>query len=312
MASLSVIIPLFNKEKDIVDTLKSVCNQSYSDFEIIIVNDGSTDSSVERIKSLNDKRIQLYSKSNEGVSTARNFGVDNATSNYVVFLDADDYWYPNHLENIFSLINKFPEHSWFAAAYEKKRNKNLITSMDSPIIEKGKDWAGVIEDFFKNSFIDCLINSSSVCFRKDFYKALNGFNTAVTHGEDIDLWIRAALQSNLIFTNTISSQHNLTGSNRSSNVQIQKRKNIFIDAFLEEEKKNPSLKKYLDLNRYSLAIQYKIAGDFQNFKKYNEGLHLENLNKKQDFLLNSNRNVLILMIKLQKYLEKLGLRLSSF
>jgi len=312
MASLSVIIPLFNKEKDIVDTLTSVCNQTFIDFEIIIVNDGSTDSSVEKIKSLTDNRIQLYSKNNEGVSAARNFGVEKANTNYVAFLDADDYWYPNHLENLLSLINKFPEHSWYAAAYDKKRNKNLTTPMDSPIREKGPYWSGEIEDFFKNSYVDCLINSSSVCFRKDFYTSLNGFNSVLTHGEDIDLWIRSALQSNLIFTNNISSQHDLTGSNRSSSIQIHERKNIQLDAFLEDERKNPSLKKYLDLNRYSLAIQHKISGDRLNFKKYIEGINSENLNKKQRFLLNRNKNVLRLMIELQKLLEKLGLRLSSF
>jgi len=312
MASLSVIIPLFNKEKDIVDTLTSVCNQTFIDFEIIIVNDGSTDSSVEKIKSLTDNRIQLYSKNNEGVSAARNFGVEKANTNYVAFLDADDYWYPNHLENLFSLINKFPEQSWYAAAYDKKRNKNLTTPMDSPIREKGPYWSGEIEDFFKNSYVDCLINSSSVCFRKDFYTSLNGFNSVLTHGEDIDLWIRSALQSNLIFTNNISSQHDLTGSNRSSSIQIHERKNIQLDAFLEDERKNPSLKKYLDLNRYSLAIQHKISGDHLNFKKYIEGINSENLNKKQRFLLNRNKNVLRLMIELQKLLEKLGLRLSSF
>ena len=85
MTSISVIIPLFNKEKDIVKTLNSVCKQTYNDFEIIIVDDGSTDLSVEKIKIINDNRISIFSKNNEGVSIARNFGVEKAKSNFVAF-----------------------------------------------------------------------------------------------------------------------------------------------------------------------------------------------------------------------------------
>ena len=104
MSKFSIIIPLYNKEKDIKKTLKSVLNQSFEDFEIIIINDGSTDNSEEIVKSIIDKRIFLYTKNNEGVSIARNYGVEKATSGFIAFLDADDYWHPNHLENLHTLL----------------------------------------------------------------------------------------------------------------------------------------------------------------------------------------------------------------
>lgn len=312
MASLSVIIPLFNKEKNIVNTLTSVCNQTYTDFEVIIVNDGSTDSSIKNISVINDDRIQLFSKKNEGVSIARNFGAEKAISNYIVFLDADDYWHPNHLNNLFELINAFPNHLWFASAYEKKRNKQLTTKMDSPILEKGKHWIGEVDEFFKYCFKDSLVNSSSVCFKKDFFNSLNGFDAFTTHTEDIDLWIRAALKSPLVFSNKITARHNLDASNRSSIKQLQERNYIDFDKFIKDENKNSSLKKYLDLNRYSLAIIYKLHGDTHSFKNIISKVEIKNLNKKQQFLLKQHRYILRLLFVFQELLEKLGVRLSSF
>jgi glycosyltransferase involved in cell wall biosynthesis len=308
----SVVIPLYNKEKDIKNTLSSVLAQSLDDFEIIIVNDGSTDSSEEIVNEFIDKRIHLFSEKNKGVSSARNFGVEKASSDYIAFLDADDYWYPNHLENLFSLITKFPNHLWYATAYEKKRNENLIIPMVSPVMDKGENWMGEIDDFFKNCYIDSLTNSSSVCFMKRFIISLEGFNATFSHGEDTDLWIRTALKSPLAFSNKITVRTNLDSHNKSSNIPTHKRKSININNFEEEEKSNSSLKKFLDLNRYSLALQHKISGDLKSFEQFKNKIDINNLNKKQYFLLNQNRNILRLMNNLQNILEKLGIRLSSF
>jgi len=309
---ISVVIPLFNKEKDIKNTLSSVLAQSFDDFEIIIVNDGSTDSSKKIVNGFKDKRIRLFSEKNKGVSCARNFGVEKANSNYIAFLDADDYWYPNHLENLYSLITKFPSYLWCASAYEKKWNKNLITPMVSPVMDKGENWMGEIDDFFKNCYIDSLTNSSSVCFVKSFIISLEGFNATFTHGEDTDLWIRTALISPLVFSNKITVRTNLDSHDKSSTIPPHKRKSIDLDQFEKEEKTNPSLKKYLDLNRYSLALEHKISGDLKLFELFKNNIDINNLNKKQCFLLNQNRNVLRLMNNLQNILEKLGIRLSSF
>jgi glycosyltransferase involved in cell wall biosynthesis len=312
MTSISVIIPLFNKEKDIVKTLNSVCKQTYNDFEIIIVDDGSTDLSVEKIKIINDNRISIFSKNNEGVSIARNFGVEKAKSNFVAFLDADDYWHPNHLEKLLFLIRTYPNNDWFATSYEKKRTNVLITPMVSPIFKKGENWSGVVGDFFENSLIDCLACASSVCMKTDFFKSLNGFNSQTTHAEDIDLWIRAALLSPLVFSNEITARHNLEASNRSSKKLLKERRYVDFNKFNKEENKNSSLKKYLDLNRYSLAIIYKLHGDTHSFKNIISNVEIKNLNKKQQFLLKQHRYILRLLFVFQELLEKLGFRLSSF
>ena len=311
MPEFSVIIPLYNKELNVFDTLQSVLNQTYKNFEIIIVNDGSTDNSLEIVTKIKDHRIQLYSKKNEGVSTARNYGVLKSTSNYSVFLDADDYWHSNHLELLNKMINKYPKGKWFATSYEKKRTKQLITPMKTPFSDKG-EWIEEITNFFANSYIDCLACSSSICFNKDFFLSLGGFDYNISHGEDTDLWVRAALESTLIYSTEITSIHNLISLNRSSKVSSNNRKVFIFEKFLKEESQNTSLKKYLDLNRYSLAIHYKIVGNHKGFKKYKKDIQLENLNRKQRFLLQQPKTLLVLFIKLQKFFEKIGIRLSSF
>jgi len=314
VSKLSIIIPLYNKEKDIKKTLTSVIDQSFKDFEIIIIDDGSTDSSEEVVKSVNDQRILLYSKKNEGVSKTRNFGVEKATTNFIVFLDADDYWHPFHLDNLNSLITKFPNQSWYAVAYEKKRNEKLTVPMNSPIMKLGESWQGEISNFFENSLIDCLAWTSAVCMTKDFFKSLNGFDIAITHGagEDTDLWLRAALQAPLAFSNLVSARHNLDGSNRISNTPTLKRNYMNLEKYEKDALLDPYLKKYLDLNRYSFAIQHKLANDKISFKRYLKNIDSKNLNKKQHFLLKQNKTTLRLLINFQAFIEKNGFRLSSF
>ena len=89
MPFFSIIIPLFNKEKFLKATLESVFEQTFSDFEILVINDGSTDKSLEIVESIQHKKIKIYNQKNQGVSAARNLGIEKSTSDYCCFLDAD-------------------------------------------------------------------------------------------------------------------------------------------------------------------------------------------------------------------------------
>lgn len=314
MPKFSVIIPLYNKEKDIKKTLESLLSQTFSNFEAVVVNDGSTDGSEEVVKSFSDKRIKYFSKKNEGVAFTRNFAVTQASAPLVAFLDADDYWYPQHLENLDKLVTKFPNASWYATAYEKKHNDTLSVPVQTSIMNNGNDWRGMVTDYFENSFIDALAWTSAVCMKKEFFENLNGFDTNITNGagEDTDLWIRAALKSPLAFSTQITAQHNLQGSNRISHTPTKNRVFMNPDNYLEEEKSNPSLKKYLDLNRYSFALQHKMAGDKEAFMRYFINIDLNNLNSKQNFILKQPKWVIKGMLKVQKLALDSGLRFSSF
>ena len=91
MAIVSIVIPLYNKGFIIHKTIKSVLEQTFTDFEIVIVNDGSTDSSFEIVSKFSDKRILLVQQENKGAAAARNLGIEKATSKLIAFLDADDF-----------------------------------------------------------------------------------------------------------------------------------------------------------------------------------------------------------------------------
>jgi hypothetical protein len=150
--------------------------------------------------------------------------------------------------------------------------------------------------------------------RKDFFLSLNGFDTKITHGagEDTDLWLRAALNSELIFSAKITATHNLDGSNRISNTPTLKRSYMDLNKYENLSKDNEQLKIYLDLNRYSFAIQHKISNDLTSYKKYLKDLNINNLNSKQRFLLKQPRLLLISLIRVKGFLERFGMRLSSF
>lgn len=313
MIGFSVIVPLYNKGSDILKTLDSVLQQTHTSFEVIVINDGSTDDSESQVKTVNDQRIKLFTKQNEGVGPTRNFAVTKATFPYIAFLDADDIWKPNHLETFAKLISDFPNANWFATGYEIKHHKNLILPADTPL-QKKAPYFGEVNNYFANSLVDCLAWTSAVAMKTSFFNELNGFDTTITHGagEDTDLWLRAALKSNLVITTEITALYNLEGSNRISLTPTLDRVFMNPDAYIEQEKNNTSLKQYLDLNRYSFAMQHKIANDFNAYKRFKRGLNPSNLNSKQRLLLKLPRFALILLLKVKSIFEKSGIRLSSF
>ena len=115
---ISVVIPLYNKARYVVRAVNSVLSQSYNDFELIIVNDGSTDGGERLISDIKDPRLHLVNQSNAGVSAARNRGINEAAADHIAFLDADDEWKKGFLESMLNLHSKHPNAGLFASAYE--------------------------------------------------------------------------------------------------------------------------------------------------------------------------------------------------
>ena len=113
----SVVIPLYNKEHFIKKAIQSVLKQSFQDFEIIIVDDGSTDRSLEIARKFESEKLKVYTQPNQGVSVARNKGIENASGEYIAFLDADDTWNMDYLETIDELTTSYPESDIYVTAY---------------------------------------------------------------------------------------------------------------------------------------------------------------------------------------------------
>ena len=194
---ISIVVPLFNKEKSVGRCLASILRQTHPASEIIIVNDGSTDNSRQAVQLIQDPRIRLLDQANGGVSTARNLGLAQATHEYVALLDADDEWAPVFLEKMVFLIEQFPTAGLYYAGYTGSQNKRKV--VPSPIAKLPLGHAGII-DIFKYNLGQGPCSSSTV-LRKSFLEKAGGFDPLLVKGEDTDLWIRFALAGPVAYYN---------------------------------------------------------------------------------------------------------------
>ncbi|MDD7885336.1 glycosyltransferase family 2 protein [Flavivirga sp. 57AJ16] len=310
MPFFSVIIPLYNKEKFIGNTLNSVLNQSFENFEVIIIDDGSTDKSLEKVKQISDRRITIYTQNNLGVSRARNLGIEKAKSKYISLLDADDIWKPNHLQEHFNNIKKFPFGSLFCNAYELKLSKTCI--IKAIYNTEKKDTPHVINNYFEASTIHPIGWTSAIVFNKNDFYDIGVFNPEFTSGQDLDLLIRFGLKKMIIFNPTITSCYDKTVMWSLSKENHQESKRALFNSFKTEENTNKSLKKYLNLNRYSLAIQCKLVKNKRTFKKLYPEIDKSLLNLKQKLLLITPYQLVILIKKVHLALIKNHIYISSY
>ena len=304
MPFFSVIIPLYNKEQFITNTLKSVLNQTFTDFEVIIVNDGSTDNSLEKIAEFTDHRIQIYHQDNQGVSTARNKGIELAKAEYIAFLDADDIWKDNHLQSFFDVINKYPEAGLYCNRYEIKinRKKVLKTQFDFE-----NEFEGYLTDFFKSSLINRVALTSAVCIPKHVYDKIGGFNEKITLGEDLEYWIRIAVKYQVVIGKKVTVLYNYTKENKNiSKLSITKHSPPTFDFFLNYEKDQPNLKHFLDLHRLEYALHYHINGNDELKNFYLKDIDLSHINKKNLLLLKSPTFFLKLLLIIKRSMKHFG------
>ena len=312
-AFFSIIIPLYNKANYIQATIDSVLTQTFQDFEIIVVNDGSTDGSKNIIEKITEDRVQLYNIKNKGVSHARNYGIQKASSDLIVFLDADDFWRNNHLQNLKDLYTAFPNCGLYATAYLKK-NKKVIIPSTYKYIPHTENWMGIVENYFESSAVNSIAWTSAAMVPKSTFNTVGNFNEKITlgAGEDTDLWIRIALKYPVAFSTKVTAIHNLHSDNRMSNSSTNLRQFIDLNIYEADAKTNPSLKKYLDLNRFSIAIQYKLAGNNDKARQLLADVDPTNLNTKQRALLKLNKTALTTAMKIKRSLQNSGILLSTF
>lgn len=183
----SIIIPLFNKVECISSTIESIFLQEFEDYEVVIVDDGSTDDSLLVAKEYVSDNVFIYSQRNQGVSKARNEAIKYAKGQYIVFLDADDTFLPGHLGNLYNLIIRHPENCLFSTGHfiqENNVTSKAPTSLDN-------SFQGVVFDPF--SVLSqglSLLNSSTTCVQREKLILPYLFPEDETRGEDLHLWIR--------------------------------------------------------------------------------------------------------------------------
>ena len=194
--TVSIIMPLYNKEKWVADTIKSILSQSFKDYELIIINDGSTDSSLEVVKGFKDDRIKVLNQKNSGVSSTRNRGIYEARGKFIAFIDADDIWRVKHLEYLIKAFKRYPDAIYTANEIEIVTEKKIkqLYKLDNLIFKK----YNYIKSISNNQFN---IHIGSVMFKKDILIELNGFYEDMSIGEDVNLLIRASCMGEAILCN---------------------------------------------------------------------------------------------------------------
>lgn len=258
---ISVVIPLYNKEKSIASTLRTVLNQTFSDYEIVIVNDGSTDGSVEEIEKVQDDRIRLVHQPNAGVSAARNRGIEEAKGDLIAFLDADDEWKPEYLATQYHLFQKYPECSVFACNYEFRDVSGKVTPT---LIHKlpfvGED--GILSNYFEvASCSHPPICSISIMVKKQAIQAIGGFPMGIKSGEDLLTWARLAYKYKIAFSRRICACYilpdKLGNQSRDSHIKDIKQVPDFIGGEIDSFYKRSSGKLKKDIREY-LSFWYKM------------------------------------------------------
>lgn len=229
LPAVSVVIPLYNKGPYIARALTSVLAQTVRDFEVIVVDDGSTDGGAEVVGGFGDPRVRLIRQENHGVSAARNRGIEAARGEMVAFLDADDEWTPRHLEALLRLREKYPQAGAYGTAYLMQENASTIRAPSYSAAIPPEPWEGLLSSYFSDAVSGSPpISSSIVAVPRCILNEVGGFNTGAWYGEDVDLWGRIALKYPIAFTRDGIGIYHTEAANRACNRREPIREHAFV------------------------------------------------------------------------------------
>lgn len=206
MSFFSIIMPLYNKAPYVRKAVESVVRQTFADWELIVVDDGSDDGGAELVKAFSDTRIRMIRQENMGVSMARNNGVSVAQGDYICFLDADDWWCDGYLESMQELIARHPDAGLYSTAYLLVKNGR---QRQAPI--------GVAADFTEGIIDYCSVYAKTLCMPvftgatcvpRRIFDEQQGFNRLLSLGEDFDLWLHIAQKHPVVLLNQPLAYYN--------------------------------------------------------------------------------------------------------
>ena len=192
----SVIIPLYNKAPYVKKALEFVCAQTYRDYEIIVINDGSTDNSAiiaeEYLKGIGGVNYKIINQQNAGVSAARNNGVAQASGDYIAFLDADDWWEPTYLERMAQLIKDYPEAGLYACNYVYYKPGKTHVALNIPT-----GYINYPKAYYESGAM--LVWTGATMIPRTVFDEMGGFPFGIKLGEDFLLWAKTAMHYPVAF-----------------------------------------------------------------------------------------------------------------
>ena len=201
----SVIIPLYNKAPYVRKALETVCAQTYRDYEIIVINDGSTDNSAiiaeEFLNSVDGISYKILQQKNAGVAAARNNGVAQANGDYLAFLDADDWWEPTYLERMAQLIEDYPDAGLYASNYVYYKPGKTHVALNIPT-----GYINYPKAYYESGAMP--VWTGATIIPKVVFDEMGGFPVGIKLGEDFLLWAKIALQYKVAFLHEALAWYN--------------------------------------------------------------------------------------------------------
>jgi glycosyltransferase involved in cell wall biosynthesis len=206
---ISIVIPLYNKARHIGRALGSVLRQTHLDFEVVVVDDGSTDGGGARVREYGDPRIRLVRQENAGVGTARNRGVSTTSGSLVAFLDADDEWMPDFLQTVLRLHSQFAEAKVWGTAYATQDRLGRLTPVKSVNTE-----VACLINFWAAARCAQPIHPSSMLVDKSALESAGGFHQTLVRLEDTEMLVRMALRYPIAYSPEIKAIYHMEADNR--------------------------------------------------------------------------------------------------
>ncbi|MBW4602985.1 MAG: glycosyltransferase [Calothrix sp. FI2-JRJ7] len=221
LPTISIIIPAYNAERTILETIVSVQEQTFSNFELIVVDDGSTDRTLELLHNVKDERLKIFSYENGGVCVARNRGISHANGEFIAFLDADDLWTPDKLELQLAALQQHSEagvaYSW--TYFMDEQGESL--SPGEPAFFEGNVYAELLINNF-------LANGSNPLIRRQAIESIGEFDTTLKACEDWDYWLRLAACWHFVVVPKHQILYRQSSGSASSNVEVMEKANIMM------------------------------------------------------------------------------------
>lgn len=204
--SVTVVVPLHNARSTIARCLESIRRQTFQDFEVVLVDDGSSDGGSDIAGCYLTDTDRLVRQENAGVSRARNRGISESRAKYVAFLDADDEWSPGFLEAVTALAHRYPEAGIFATGYRTVFRKGRAVEITLTTPES--DTQCLVRDYFRRALGGTLIWTGCIMIPRSVFTTVGAFPENVPIGEDLDLWGRISLRFSLAYdTRILSTYH---------------------------------------------------------------------------------------------------------
>ncbi|MBP3302615.1 MAG: glycosyltransferase family 2 protein [Opitutales bacterium] len=273
MPTVSVIVPVYKTEKYLGECIESILNQTFKDFEMILVDDGSPDNSGKICDdyAAQDSRIRVFHKENGGVSSARNMGIKYARSELLSFLDSDDSWSPVFLEKMIKLMRRFPEAGYGVCAHAISEGGRMSKLISKPLKGFSDGGFGVfdlfdhIENQHKSLWTGNLLYfpvcTGSVIMRRATCLRHGCFSENLVEGEDWKLWFESALVAPVAFLNEVllfyRKADDVTYKPRGTHPPLNKVWSFTLSRYQDAASHRPSVRHLLNRFRWLLLFRYK-------------------------------------------------------